>query len=111
MLLPNGDVILCSNDYGMKHVLGNIVSSGYDSLFNGIEFGKVRQGLQDESIDILCRDCDNFCYNIDIAAKIYNFPYQIDKYIYYLKDLHNSNDLNIILQKGFKAIKRRFKLN
>ena len=108
VLLPNGDVILCSNDYGMKHVLGNITSSSYDSIFNGNEFGKVRQGLQDESIDILCRGCDNFCYNIDLAAKIYNFPYQIDKYIYYVKDLHNSNDLNIILRKGFNAFKKRF---
>jgi len=111
VLLPNGDVILCSNDYGMKHVLGNIVSSSYDSLFKGNEFRKVRQGQQDESIDILCRDCDNFCYNEDVAARIYNFPYQIDRYIYYLKDLHNSNDLNIILQKGFNAFKKRLKLN
>ena len=111
VLLPNGDVILCSNDYAMKHVLGNIVFSRYDCLFNGNEFAKVRQGLQDESIDILCRDCDNFSYNIDLAAKIYNFPYQIDKYMYYLRDFRNSYDLNIILRKGFNAVKKQFILN
>lgn len=111
VLLPNGDVILCSNDYGMKHVLGNIVSSSYESLFNGNEFAKVKQGLQDESIDILCRNCDNFCYNIDLVAKIYNYPYQIDRCIYYLKDIRNSDDLNIILKKIFNVFKKSFKLN
>jgi hypothetical protein len=67
--------------------------------------------LQDESIDLICRNCDNFCYNINLIAKIYNFPYKIDKYLYYLKDLHNSNDLDIILQKGINAFKNRYKLN
>jgi radical SAM protein with 4Fe4S-binding SPASM domain len=111
VLLPNGDVLLCSNDYGMKHVLGNIVSSSYDDLFNGEEFVKIRKGLQDESIDIICRDCDNFCYDKDLAAKILNFPYQIDKYVYYLKDLRNVHDLKIILQKGLKAFKEHLKLD
>jgi hypothetical protein len=107
VLLPNGDIILCSNDYGMKHVLGNITISHYDSIFNGNEFRKIRRGLRDESIDILCRFCNNLCYNVDLAAKLYNFPYLIDKYIYYLKDLHNLNDLNIILRTVFSAFKKR----
>ena len=65
--------------------------------FNGNEFEKVRKGLQDDSIDILCRYCDNLCYNVDLFAKIFNFPYLFDRYMYYLKDLHNLNDLNIIM--------------
>ena len=33
VLLPNGDVLLCCMDYGMKHVLGNLLKSEYTSLF------------------------------------------------------------------------------
>jgi Iron-sulfur cluster-binding domain len=58
VLLPSGDVLLCCNDYGMQHVLGNLVASDYSSLFRGEEFIKVKKGLMDESIDILCRYCD-----------------------------------------------------
>lgn len=111
VLLPNGDVLLCSNDYGMKHILGNIVSSGYDSLFNGNEFEKVRRGLQDESMDVLCRTCDNFSYDKNLSAKIYNLPYSVDKYLYYLRDLRNPNDLKIIVRKSMNALKRRVKLS
>jgi sulfatase maturation enzyme AslB (radical SAM superfamily) len=59
VLLPNGDVILCCMDYGMKHVLGNLLSSDYDSLFYSDEFLKIKIGLQDESKDILCRYCEH----------------------------------------------------
>ncbi len=105
ILLPNGDVLLCSNDYGMKHVLGNLLFSSYDSLFVGDELRKIRRGQQDESIDILCRYCQNFGYSVDLLAKINNFPYELDRYIYYLKDLQ------IIKQKGLSYIKNMFKLN
>jgi hypothetical protein len=60
VLLPNGDVVLCCNDYGMKHVLGNLTQIDYESLFFGKEYNKVMAGLLDDSQDILCRYCDNF---------------------------------------------------
>jgi len=86
VLLPNGDVILCSNDYGMKHVLGNLVSSSYESLFKGKGFTKVKEGQQDESIDILCRYCQDFCGNGDLFAKVYNLPYRFNKYLLELRN-------------------------
>lgn len=58
VLLPNGNVVLCCMDYGMRHILGNLISTDYDSLFFQKEFMKVRRGLKDESLDILCRYCD-----------------------------------------------------
>jgi sulfatase maturation enzyme AslB (radical SAM superfamily) len=58
VLLPNGNVVLCCMDYGMRHILGNLISTDYDSLFFQKEFLKVQQGLRDESLDILCRYCD-----------------------------------------------------
>jgi hypothetical protein len=33
VLLPNGDVLLYCMDYGMKHILGNLLSVDYASLF------------------------------------------------------------------------------
>ncbi len=59
ILLPNGDVGLCCMDYGLKHILGNLLSSDYDSLFQSKEFRKIKKGLLDESLDILCRYCQN----------------------------------------------------
>ncbi|MBN1871460.1 MAG: radical SAM protein [Candidatus Omnitrophica bacterium] len=72
ILLPNGDVILCSNDYGMLHVLGNLNTDSYDSLFLSNEFLNVKKGLRDERIDIICRYCDMYAKNEDIVAKLWN---------------------------------------
>jgi len=57
VLLPNGDVVLCCMDYGLKHILGNLILSDYPSLFTGEEFYKLQRGLNDDSLDILCRYC------------------------------------------------------
>ncbi len=59
VLLPNGDVLLCSMDYRMKHVLGNLLTSDYISLFKGKEFLGIKNGCG----EILCRYCDSFSYD------------------------------------------------
>lgn len=110
VLLPNGDVILCSHDYNMKHVLGNIISSDYDSLFEGVEFLKVRKGQKDESIDILCRHCEQFCYNVDRFAKIYNFPYLLDKCLCHLNGIRSFSDLRLFMRRVLKKLKTPFKI-
>jgi len=58
VLLPNGDVCLCCNDYGMDHVIGNLVSSDYSSLFQSKEFQNVRDKLSQYDSDIMCRTCN-----------------------------------------------------
>jgi radical SAM protein with 4Fe4S-binding SPASM domain len=58
ILLPNGDVALCVEDFGMKHVLGNLITGTYESLHSSAEFERVVRGMSDESIDILCRNCE-----------------------------------------------------
>jgi hypothetical protein len=60
VLLPNGDVVICCNDYGLKHILGNLLVSDYNSLFEGEEHKKLVRGLSDDSVDTICRYCDNF---------------------------------------------------
>lgn len=96
VLLPNGDVVLCCMDYGLKHVLGNLISEDYNSLFRSAEFLKVKKGLRDESLDILCRYCDGYADDLDASAKIYN--YYLPRVKRRLKEIRNSKDV-------FKLIK------
>jgi len=57
VLNPNGDVALCCQDYGLKHVLGNLLTQSYAELFEGAEFKKLQRAMNDDSIDVLCRTC------------------------------------------------------
>ena len=57
VLLPNGDVALCCMDFGLKHILGNLLLSDYNSIIDSDEYKRVIKGLKDDSIDILCRYC------------------------------------------------------
>ena len=57
VLLPDGTLLLCCMDYGMKHILGNLLENSYEELLNGHEMSKVKRGMLDEGIDILCRHC------------------------------------------------------
>lgn len=58
ILLPDGTVILCCMDYGLKHPLGNLLLETYDEIMKGKEMQRIRKGINgDEAIDILCRHC------------------------------------------------------
>jgi len=59
ILLPNGDVVLCCMDYGLQHILGNLLLTDYESLFHGAVFKQLQLALNDDSLDILCRYCEN----------------------------------------------------
>lgn len=60
ILLPDGRVLLCCMDYGMKHVLGNLTEQSYEEIMNGKEIDKIKAAINgDESIDILCRRCSS----------------------------------------------------
>ena len=61
-LLPDGTVVLCCVDFGMKHVLGNLLEQSYEEIENGAEMRRVRKGmLEDDTMDILCRKCSTAC--------------------------------------------------
>ena len=45
ILLPNADVALCCNDYGLQHIIGNLLNQSYDSLFHSNEFRRVKAGM------------------------------------------------------------------
>jgi hypothetical protein len=57
VLLPNGDVVLCCMDYGLKHRLGNLLINKYEDLFKSENYITLMNGLENENIEILCRTC------------------------------------------------------
>ncbi len=71
VLLPNGEVVLCCMDYGLRHVLGNLLYTDYENLFQGAAFSSILGGLQDDSQNILCRSCDAFAYRCNILSNFY----------------------------------------
>jgi radical SAM protein with 4Fe4S-binding SPASM domain len=59
MLLPNGDVLLCCQDWAMNHVIGNLFNNSYYEIFGSAEMSRIRKenmkmGFSDKSI---CRKC------------------------------------------------------
>lgn len=58
VLLPNGDVSLCCNDFGLRHVLGNLLRDDFASLRRSAEYRRIQRGQHDESLDVLCRTCE-----------------------------------------------------
>lgn len=58
VLLPDGRVVLCSNDWGLKHVMGNLLYETYEQILNGEEAQKIRNAMNDKNdVNVLCRNC------------------------------------------------------
>lgn len=65
VLLPNGDVLLCCNDYAKKHVIGNMLKSDYRSLFRSDMFLNIMaenmNPFGDNDGASICRSCERAC--------------------------------------------------
>ena len=59
VLLPNGEVILCCMDYGLRYPLGNLAEDGYEALFSTPTCRDLQQRLNDDRQELLCRYCHN----------------------------------------------------
>ena len=57
VLLPSGDVALCCMDYGLNHILGNLITGDYSSLF-GKEHKKIINSLNNGGKGTLCNSCE-----------------------------------------------------
>ncbi len=58
VMLPNGDVLLCCMDYGMKHKIGNLLEDDYYDMFGGPGLGSlVSKNMQYGETDSICRKC------------------------------------------------------
>jgi organic radical activating enzyme len=84
ILLPNGDAAICCQDFGMKHVVGNLLTSKFSAMDKSKEIDFVKNGWIDESVDILCRNCE-FAKNENAKAEIYNTPFYTGKILLILK--------------------------
>jgi len=62
-LLPNGDVVLCCMDYGLKHILGNLNINEYYELFtlNTLNNLRILNMKPEYSGDSICKQCENIC--------------------------------------------------
>jgi len=68
VLLPNGTVLLCCMDYGMKHILGNLLEQSWEELHMSKKWRLLRKSFFDSSIDTLCRSCTNAVHPIAIST-------------------------------------------
>lgn len=57
-VLPNGDVLICCQDFGIQHVIGNVLRDSYETMYENAEFKNVQMGLKKDDHDIMCRYCD-----------------------------------------------------
>lgn len=57
VMLPNGDVVLCCMDWGLKHPMGNLLKDSYANLFKGKGHSKAKDGMADDNSESICRYC------------------------------------------------------
>lgn len=57
VLLPNGDLVLCCMDFGMRHVLGSLKRQSYEEIMKGAEMEKLKRSLVEQPAKVLCGDC------------------------------------------------------
>ncbi len=58
VLLPDGSLALCCNDFGLKHIVGNLNESSYEQIVRGEEMKRVWLAMTtDGDDDFICRKC------------------------------------------------------
>jgi radical SAM protein with 4Fe4S-binding SPASM domain len=60
VVVPNGDLFLCCNDFGLNHKIGNLFEESYysESILNNRK--KISEAMNKEDSDIICRYCEFF---------------------------------------------------
>ncbi|MFN6132783.1 MAG: SPASM domain-containing protein [Synechococcaceae cyanobacterium] len=65
VMLPDGRVVLCCMDYGIKHVIGNLLEDSYEHLFDSAEMVKIRNINMSQDAEVkkecICTQCSNVC--------------------------------------------------
>ena len=62
VLLPDGTVLLCDSDWGMRHPIGNLKNQTYQEIITGSAVSEIKEKMIDEKKgDLLCRSC---CYAV-----------------------------------------------
>ena len=57
ILLPDGTVVLCCNDFSLQHVLGNLLEQSYNDIMDSEIIKKIKHAMlnDDGSKTLLCR--------------------------------------------------------
>jgi radical SAM protein with 4Fe4S-binding SPASM domain len=58
VVVPNGDVYICCQDFGLKHKIGNLFEYHYDSNEFNNERKKIKDLFSITNSDLICRDCE-----------------------------------------------------
>lgn len=95
VLLPDGTVLLCCMDYGMKHILGNLLTQSYEEIHESEEAKRIIRGMADDREQILCRTCVN-ARNID---EVYDEYYLHREWV---SDLQRQNNQCIKENQDYK---------
>lgn len=64
VMLPNGDLALCCHDYGLKHIIGNILQQTWEEIVSGSELTKIKKlnNTLSYTDEVLCKSCnDGYC--------------------------------------------------
>jgi radical SAM protein with 4Fe4S-binding SPASM domain len=64
ILLPNADVLICSQDFGAEHVIGNLGRQSPESLYEGEAFQRFQAAMADDAEESMCRHC-HFAVELD----------------------------------------------
>lgn len=72
MLLPNGMLLACCNDYGLELVLGNLYTESWEQILHSKKFSEFERGFDDDSVFNLCRKCNRVSYREDAIKKCSN---------------------------------------
>ena len=100
VLLPNGDVVACCNDYGLEHVFGNLLEQDYESLFHSEEFKRLEQLQKDDSKDLLCRrDCE-FARGTSLVSRML----VENKYVYALRHTRGIGDVVLLAKRALRDV-------
>ena len=58
VLMPDGTVVLCAMDFGMDHVLGNLLTQSYEEVMASPVLEHLRRCMESEQNgDCICRQC------------------------------------------------------
>lgn len=67
VILPNGAVVRCCMDFGLRHVYGNLLEQDWDEIVAGQEYQQYEKGLEDETVSSLCRTCSGASMDVEMA--------------------------------------------
>jgi len=60
VLLPNGRVVLCCQDYGMVHTIGSLKQSKLEDIYNSIESDEKLKSMFEEGEFSPCNKCEHY---------------------------------------------------